>query len=115
MSVLLHHLEDTAKDLEVAALTTLERMREKEWDDRPEQVAPSPHAKGCSIAMIAPDDSTAEKLLQRVQQLNVALVLHDGELRKHLAMHPHVGMNRDSHMKTAFTVHETYNPFCLEL
>ena len=50
-----------------------------------------------------------------MQQLDVAFVLHDGELRKHLAVRPHAGMNRDPDMKTAFTIHETCNPFRLEL
>jgi len=93
MNVLLHHLEDAAKQIEVAALLTLERMREKEWNDRPEQVAPPAHAIRCSVAMIAPDDSAAEESSQRVQQLDVAFVLHDGEFRKHLTAHPHASMD----------------------
>ena len=65
--------------------------------------------------MIVPDDSAAEELFQRVQQLDIALVLHDGELWQHLAVRPHVGMDCDPDMKTAFTVHEACDPFCLEL
>ena len=68
-------------------------MLDKEWDDRPEQIATSAHAVGCSVAMIAPDDSATEEISQRVQQLDVAFVLHDGELWQHLAVHPHAGMN----------------------
>ncbi len=90
-------------------------MREKEWDDRPEQIAPSPHAVGRSVAMIAPDDSATKKCFRRMQQLDVALVLHDGEFRKHLAVRPHAGMSRDPDVETSFTVHESCDPFRLEL
>ena len=115
MNVRLHHLEDTAEQLEVAALLRLKWMLDKEWDDRPVQITTSAHAKGRSVAMIASDDSATEELLQRVQQLDVAFVLHDGELRQHLAVRPHPGMKCDPDMKTAFTVHETCDPFRLEL
>ena len=99
MNVLLHHHQDTAKQLEVDALPTLEWMIEKEWDDRPEQVAPLAHAIGRSVAMIAPDDSAAEETLQRMQQLDVAFVLHDGEFWQHLAVRPHAGVNRNPDVK----------------
>ena len=114
MNVQLHHLENTAEQLEVAALLRLKWMLDKEWDDRLQQIASSAHAVRCSIAMIAPDDSAAKKLSYFVQQPDVALVLHDGEFRKHLAVHPHTGMNRDPDMETAFTVHEACDPFRLE-
>ena|SRR5437867_5770604 len=115
MNVLLHHHQDTAKQLEVAALLTLEWMREKEWDDRPEEIAALAYAVGGAVAMIAPDDSAAKERLQRVQQPDIALVLHDGEFGKHLAARPHAGMNSNPNMKTTFTVHETCDPFRLEL
>jgi len=115
MNVQLHQLEYAAKQREITALLSLKRMLDKEWDDRPHQVASAAHAVGCSVAMIPPDDSTAEELLQCVQQLDVAFVLHDGEFRKHLTVHPHVRMNRYPDMETTFTVHEACDPFRLEL
>ena len=115
MNVQFHHLEDAAKQREVAALLRLKWMLDKEWDDRPEQIVSPTHAEGCSVAMIASDDSATEELSHCVQQLDVALVLHDGELWKHLAAQPHIGVSGDPDMKTAFTVHETCDPFRLEL
>jgi len=35
MNVQLHHLEHAAEQHEVAALLRPERMRDEEWDDRP--------------------------------------------------------------------------------
>jgi hypothetical protein len=93
MNVQLHHLEYTAEQQEIAALLRLERMLDKEWDDRPQQVASAAHAVGCSVAMVPSDDSATEEVPQRMQQLDVAFVLHDGEFGKHLAVHPHAGMN----------------------
>jgi hypothetical protein len=42
--------------------------------------------------MIPSDNATAEIRLERVEKLNVAFVLHDGELRKYLKAYSHVGM-----------------------
>ena len=92
MNVLLHQSKYANKDCEIIAFPRTERMLKKEWNDHLEQLAPAAHAIGCSIAMIDSDDSTTEVLLNRVQQADVALVLHDGELREHLAAHPHAGM-----------------------
>ena len=114
MSVRLHHLEHATEQPEIVALPRAKRMLDEEWDDRPIQIAASAHAEGCSVAMVASDDSTAEKRAQLVQQPDVALVLHDGEFRKHLAVRPHVGMNCNPNMKTTLTVHETCYPFRLE-
>ena len=115
MNVRLHHLEDAAKLQEVAAFLGLERMRDEEWDDRPNQVTALTHAISGSVAMVSPDDSAAEKHAQRVKQLDVALVLHDGEFGKHLVVRPHARMCCNPDMKTTFTVHETCDPFRLEL
>ena len=90
-------------------------MLDEEWNDRPQQVAASAHAVGRSIAMIVSDDSATEESSQRVQQLDVAFVLHDSEFGQHLAVRSHTGMMRYPDMKTSFTVHESCDPFCLEL
>ena len=92
MNVLLHHRENAPKDVEIVALARLERMYEKEWNDRPNQIAALAHSVRCSVAMIAPDDSTAKEPLQCVQQLDVAFVLHDGELWQYLPARSHIGM-----------------------
>jgi len=115
MNVPLHHEENATKHVEVVALPRLEGMLKKERDDRPDQIASLAHPVGCSIAMISPDDSASEECFQRMQQPDVAFVLHDGEFGKHLEVHPHVRMNGNPNMKTSFTVHETCDPFRLEL
>ena len=115
MLVHFHHLEHAAKQREIAALSRAEGMLDEEWDDRPNQIGASAHAKGRSVAVIPTDDTTAKESAQRLKQLDVALVLHDGEFRKHLAARPHPGVSCDPDMKTAFTVHEACDPFRLEL
>ena len=114
MNVRLHHLEHATEEHEVVALPRTKRMLDEEWDDRPIQIAASAHAEGCSVAMVPPDDSASKKRAQLAQQPDVAFVLHDGEFRKHLAVHPHAGMLGDPDMETAFTVHESCDPFRLE-
>ena len=106
--------KNAPKDFEIVALPRLERMNEKEWNDRPNQIAASAHSVGRAVVVVAPDDSTAERRPQCDQQLNVAFVLHDGEFWQHLPARPHAGMRCNADMETTFAVHESCDPFRLE-
>ena len=115
MFVRLHHSKHAMKDFEIIALSRLEWMLQKEWDDRPEQIAPSPHAKGATVIVISSHDSAAKEILQRMQELDVAFVLHDGEFREYLKTGCHFSVGIDPHVKATFTVHEACNPLRVQL
>ena len=50
-----------------------------------------------------------------MQNLNVALVLHDCELRQHLRSSCHFWVSVYAHVKTAFAVNEADYPLRIEL
>jgi hypothetical protein len=52
-----------------------------------------------------------KKGLQRMQELDIAFVLHDSELRQNLITARHIGMFRNPDVEAAFTVHESCHPF----
>jgi len=110
MFTLLHHQHHRSKLLEVDALLSAERVLDEEWDDDLEQVLLGSHAIRHPTAVVDSYDSTAEERLDRIEELNIAFVLHDGELREYLIARLHVVVWIDADMKTAFTVHEACDP-----
>jgi hypothetical protein len=50
-----------------------------------------------------------------MKNLNVPLVLYDGELRKHLMAGLQVGMRIDPYVKAAFTIDEPHDPLSIEI
>ncbi len=61
----------------------------KERDDSLIQMIQAAHPIRHSVAVIRANHSTPKELLQGVKQLNVALVLHNCEFRKHLESGSH--------------------------
>ena len=110
------HLQNYASELfKFDAFLGLERVFDEERDDVLEQLLLCPHSIVHSIAVVDSYDTTAEERLERVQQLNIALVLHDGELRQNLNSCCHLRMPADSDVKTAFTVHKAYDPLSVKI
>jgi hypothetical protein len=111
----LHTKKHSSKLLKIDTLLGLERVLDEERDDVLEQVLPRAHSVGHSIAVVDSNNPTAEERLQRVKQLNIALVLHDGEFRKNLSACSHLRMLTDSDVKTAFTIHKAYDPLSVKI
>ena len=76
-----HDQTDAAELLEVQPLLSLERVRDEEWNDAFDQIFRSPDSVTQSIAVVRPNHTAAEVLLQGMEDLHIALVLHYGELR----------------------------------
>ncbi len=115
MFATLHQQNDASKLLEVDALPRFQRVLDEEWNDARAQLLQPADAVSHLFAMILADDPTPEVSLQRMQELHIAFMLHDGELRQNLIAVDHIGMLRNPDVETAFTVHETYDPFRLKL
>lgn len=96
-------------------LLRLERVLKEEWNDVLEQMLPLPHTVGHTIAMIGAHDTALEEVLQGVQQLYIAFVLHDGEFWEYLVTQRHLRMTADGHVEAPFTIHKTCNPLRLKL
>src|SRR6266853_270118 len=69
---------------------------------------------GPAVAMVRSHDTTAEVGSELVQQIHIALVLHDGEFRQDLIAALQVGVTIDPDVKAALTVHEACDPFGVE-
>ena len=87
----------------------------EEWNDVLTQVLSIPHSIGHSVTVILANHAASEVGLDRVQELRIALVLYDGELRQDLHSYRHACMPRDTDMKATFTVHEACDPFRVEI
>ena len=82
----------------------------EEGNDPLSEVIQSANSVGHSITVISSDYATTEEFLQRVQQLNVTLVLNDREFGEHLKLAGHFGMRIDADEETSFAVYKAYNP-----
>jgi hypothetical protein len=111
----LHLEQDPAEDDEVSPLARLERVLDEEWDDAVEQVLLAPHPVRHPVSVVAADDAAAEEGLQGVQELHIALVLHDGELRQNLSACSQVRVRIHPDVEAAFAVDKACNPSCVEL
>ena len=110
------HPQDRASELhEVLALSRLERVFDEKGYDVLEQMLVLPHAIGHPVAVVLANHATPEEGLESVQNLDVALVLHDGEFRQDLVAGFHPAVMTHTDVKAAFTVHETNNPLSVEV
>ena len=106
----LHVFDDAMELFEVHPLPRTQRVPDEEWDDVHRKMLPAPDSIGGSIAVVGSDHATAKIRLERMEQLHIALVLHDGELRQNLIAGAHIGVRIDPDIEAPFTVHETCHP-----
>ena len=109
-----HRENHLSKLLEIQALLRSQRVLLEEWDDARAEMLQTPNSVSHSLGVVGSYDTTTEECLECVQELHIALVLHDGELRKDLNLSCHVGSDVDSDVKASFTIHETCDPICDE-
>ena len=74
------------------------------------QVIQTPYSICHSLRMIRSNHTAPKKLFESVQQLNIADVLYNRELRKHLESGSHFRVLVDADEKTAFAVNESNHP-----
>ena len=110
MNILIHQQKNVAELLKVHVLLRLQGMLDEKWNDAVEQMLDSTHSVGHPIAVVPANHATTEVFLQRVKHLYIALVLHDDEFRQDLRSCRHLRVGVDSHVKTAFAVHEACDP-----
>ena len=79
------------------------------------QVIQTSHPIGHPFRVICSNHAAPKELLERVQQLNVSLVLYNGEFRKHLENGSHLRMPVDADEETTFTVNETNHPLRFQI
>src|SRR6185437_5226320 len=87
----------------------------EERNDVLRQVLMSTYAKRHPVAVIPANHTASEVAFQRIQDLNVALMLDDGEFRKNLKARGHFLVRIYAHVKATFSIHEPNYPLRIEL
>ena len=83
-------------------------------DDFLIQIVQTSHPICHSLRVIPSNHPAPKKLLERMEQLNVSLVLYNCEFRKNLKPGSHLRMGIDADEETTFAVNETNHPLRLE-
>src|SRR6266481_6980696 len=82
----------------------------KAGNDRIFQVVQCSHSIPHSLRMVPANHSAPKKLLERVEQLDVSLMLYNCEFRQNLKTGSHFRLPVDADEETSFAVHKSDNP-----
>ena len=74
------------------------------------QVIQASHPVSHSLRMIRANHAALKKLLERMEQLDVPLMLHNCEFRKNLESGSHFWVPVDANEETTFAVNESDDP-----
>ena len=110
MLSLMNQVEDLSEPREVDSLLRFQRMLFEKRNDPFGEVIQPPDSIEHVIAVIGSNHPAAEKLLQCVEQLNIAAVLDNCEFGEHLKLAGHLGMRIEADAETTFSVNKPDNP-----
>ena len=79
------------------------------------QVVQTSHPISHSLRVIRANHAAPKEFLERVEQLDVSLVLYNCELRKHLKSRGHLRGRIDSDEETTFAIHKSHHPLRLQI
>ena len=85
----------------------------KERNDPFGKVIEPPDPVRHPLAVILSHYSAAEEFLQRVEELDVTLMLDDDEFGEHLELAGHLWVRADANVETTFSVNKTDHPLGL--
>jgi hypothetical protein len=86
-------------------------LHEKRYDDVG-QVTSITNTVRHPIPMVDTNHTAPKKSFERVQDLDIALMLNDREFRKHLKSHRHLRVSGNSYVEAPYTVDKSGDPFC---
>src|SRR5260370_3529749 len=111
---LLHQTEHVSELEKIQVLLRLQRMFLEKRNDVVVQVFHPSHAKRHPLRVVTSHHAAPEEPLDAVRQLDIPLMLHDGELGKHLELRSHFRVAVDVDEETAFAVHKPHHPVSVE-
>ena len=82
----------------------------KEGNDPLIEVIQPPNSISHPVTVVRSNNSTTKEFLQRVEQLDIPLVLDNREFGEHLKLAGHFWMWTDADVETTFTVDKPHNP-----
>ena len=87
----------------------------KEGNDSFAQMVQTTHPISHALRVIRSNHAAPKELLECMEQLNVSLVLYNGEFREHLETRSHLRVSVDADEETTFAVDETYHPLRFQI
>src|SRR5215469_11258060 len=105
-----HQLQDLSEFHEINILLRFQRMPLEEGDNSFAQVIQTSHSISHSLPMIRSNHAAPKEIFERMEQLDISLVLYNCELRKHLESRSHLRVFVDAHEETTFAVNKTNHP-----
>ncbi len=82
----------------------------KEGNDLLIQVIQTPYSIRHSLRVICSNHAAPKEFFERMEQLDIALVLYNGELRKHLESGSHLRVPVDADEEATFAVNKSNHP-----
>src|SRR6266567_4770149 len=81
MGTRFHQEQNVPEFQEIDVLLGFQRMLDEEWNDVLQEVLQTSHSIRNSVAAVHANHTTTEMRLECMENLHIALVLHDGEFR----------------------------------
>ena len=110
MFSLMNQVQDLAEPREVDPLLRFQRMLFEEGNNPFTKVIQPPDSIGHPITVILSYHPTTEEFLQRVEQLDITLMLDNREFGEHLKLAGHLWMRIDADVETSFAVNKSDHP-----
>jgi hypothetical protein len=107
---LTHQVKDLSEPREVDPLLRFQRMLLEEGNNPFGEVIQPPNPICHAIPVICSNYAAAEKFFQRVQKLNVTLMLDNCEFGEYLKPAGHLWMRINADEEPSLAVHESHNP-----
>ena len=109
-----HHPKDSPELIEVLAPLGFQLVPHEERHDALSQMLPIPHSICHPVSVISSNHATTEMGFQSMKDLDVTLVLNDGEFRQDLNSKPQPGILTDPDVKASFSVDKSDYPLRFE-
>src|SRR6266511_2699485 len=90
-----HQKQNVPEFQEIDVLLGFQRMLDEEWNDVLQEVLQTSHPIRHSVAVVHANHPTTKVRLECMENLHIALVLHDGEFRQYLKSSSHFMMGID--------------------
>ena len=86
----------------------------EEWDDSLVQMVQATHPKRHPVSVVRANHTAPKKLLERMQELDIPLVLYNREFREHLKSGGHLRVRIDANEEATFSVYKSNHPLRLQ-
>ena len=110
MHSLLHKPDYLTKLVEIMTLLRLQWIPFEEGNDFLYKIHHAAHPIRLPVTVVGSHHSTTEVLSECIQNVDIALVLDNGELRKHLISYRHLRMCIDADEEATFPINESHDP-----